>query len=120
MLADFCVLVLDEPGEHLDPRAADALTADLLEATEGRSLVFITHRLAGLESVDEIIVMDAGRVVERGSHDVLLGQGGRYSGLWWNEMRSERYATADPRSRSADELMAAVPVDVTNKGSANR
>ena len=119
MLADFCVLVLDEPGEHLDPRAADALTADLLGATEGRSLVFITHRLAGLECVDEIIVMDAGRVVERGSHDVLLGEGGRYSVLWWNEMRAERYAAADPRSRPAGELMDAT-VDVTNKGSANR
>ena len=78
LLADFPVLVLDEPAEHLDPRAADALTADLLDLTDGRSVVLITHRLAGLDSVDEILVMDGGRVVERGNHDQLLDQGGRY------------------------------------------
>jgi len=94
LLADFPVLVLDEPAEHLDPYAADALTADLLRVTEGRSLVLITHRLAGLESVDEILVMDRGRVIERGTHDGLLSLGGRYSNLWWEEMRAERYATS--------------------------
>ena len=82
------------PAEHLDPAAADALTADLLDVTDGRSLVLITHRLAGLESIDEILVMDAGRVVERGTHDELLGRGGRYAALWWEEMRTERYAPA--------------------------
>ncbi len=92
LLADFPVLVLDEPAEHLEPAAADALTADLLDMTGGRSLVLITHRLAGLESVDEIMVMERGRVVQRGTHDELLGQAGRYSDLWWEEMRTERYA----------------------------
>jgi thiol reductant ABC exporter CydC subunit len=94
LLADFPLLVLDEPAEHLDPAAADALTADLLTVTEGRSLLLITHRLAGLESVDEILVMDAGRVIERGTHDELLAEGGRYSNLWWDEMRTERFATS--------------------------
>jgi thiol reductant ABC exporter CydC subunit len=92
LLADFPVLVLDEPAEHLEPAAADALTADLLTMTGGRSLVLVTHRLAGLESVDEILVMEAGRVVQRGSHDELLGQVGRYADLWWEEMRMERFA----------------------------
>ena len=49
LLADFPVLVLDEPAEHLDLPTADALTADLLAATEGRTTVLITHRLAGLD-----------------------------------------------------------------------
>ena len=89
LLADFPVLVLDEPAEHLDPAAADALTADLLALTEGRSTLLITHRLAGLEQVDEIIVLDAGRVVERGTHDELLAAGGRYAGLWWEERMSD-------------------------------
>ena len=90
LLADFPVLVLDEPAEHLDPAEADALTSDLLDVSAGRSLILITHRLAGLESVDEILVMEAGRVVERGTHDALLGRAGRYSALWWDEMRTER------------------------------
>jgi ATP-binding cassette subfamily C protein CydCD len=86
VLAEFPVLVLDEPAEHLDRPAADAMTADLLALTSGRSTVLITHRLAGLEAVDEVLMVDAGRIVERGTHDELLGAGGRYCDLWWQEM----------------------------------
>ncbi|MGW0751878.1 thiol reductant ABC exporter subunit CydD [Streptomyces sp. NPDC002587] len=68
LLADFPVLVLDEPAEHLDLATADALTTDLLEATEGRTTVLITHRLAGLAAVDEVLVLDGGEVVQRGAY----------------------------------------------------
>ncbi|WP_432156535.1 thiol reductant ABC exporter subunit CydD [Streptomyces sp. bgisy153] len=68
LLADFPVLVLDEPAEHLDLPTADALTADLLTATEGRTTLLITHRLAGLEAVDEVVVLDEGRIVQRGPY----------------------------------------------------
>ncbi|KMS68096.1 ABC transporter [Streptomyces viridochromogenes] len=67
LLADFPVLVLDEPAEHLDLPTADALTADLLAATEDRTTLLITHRLAGLEAVDEVVVLDEGRVAQRGT-----------------------------------------------------
>ncbi|MDI3402712.1 thiol reductant ABC exporter subunit CydD [Streptomyces cavernicola] len=73
LLADFPVLVLDEPAEHLDLETADALTADLLDATEGRTTLLITHRLAGLDAVDEVIVLDGGRVVQRGGYAELAG-----------------------------------------------
>nr|WP_202510008.1 thiol reductant ABC exporter subunit CydD [Streptomyces sp. SID5643] len=76
LLADFPVLVLDEPAEHLDLPTADALTADLLAATEGRTTLLITHRLAGLEAVDEVIVLDRGRVVQRGPYAELLAMDG--------------------------------------------
>ncbi|WP_077798130.1 thiol reductant ABC exporter subunit CydD [Streptomyces sp. JHA26] len=68
LLADFPVLVLDEPAEHLDLPTADALTTDLLAATEGRTTLLITHRLAGLDAVDEVVVLDEGRVVQRGTY----------------------------------------------------
>ncbi|MFE5367615.1 thiol reductant ABC exporter subunit CydD [Streptomyces mirabilis] len=68
LLADFPVLVLDEPAEHLDLPTADALTADLLAATEGRTTLLITHRMAGLAAVDEVIVLAAGRVAQRGAY----------------------------------------------------
>ncbi|MFI0810871.1 thiol reductant ABC exporter subunit CydD [Streptomyces echinatus] len=76
LLAGFPVLVLDEPAEHLDLPTADALTADLLAATEGRTTLLITHRLAGLEAVDEVIVLDAGRVVQRGPYARLTAEDG--------------------------------------------
>ncbi|MEV7851760.1 thiol reductant ABC exporter subunit CydD [Streptomyces sp. NPDC088183] len=76
ILADFPVLVLDEPAEHLDLATADALTADLLDATEGRTTVLITHRLYGLDAVDEVLVLEAGRVVQRGPYaDLAVAEG---------------------------------------------
>ncbi|MFF5984509.1 thiol reductant ABC exporter subunit CydD [Streptomyces olindensis] len=76
LLADFPVLVLDEPAEHLDLSTADALTADLLAATKGRTTLLITHRLAGLEAVDEVLVLDRGRVVQRGPYAELVSEEG--------------------------------------------
>ncbi|WDO07384.1 thiol reductant ABC exporter subunit CydD [Streptomyces murinus] len=76
LLADFPVLVLDEPAEHLDLPTADALTADLLAATEGRTTLLITHRLVGLDEVDEVLVLDAGRVVQRGPYAELAAVDG--------------------------------------------
>ncbi|MCF6522148.1 thiol reductant ABC exporter subunit CydD [Streptomyces sp. JJ36] len=66
LLADFPVLLLDEPAEHLDAPTADALTADLLAAAGDRTTVLVTHRLQGLTDVDEVLVLDGGRTVERG------------------------------------------------------
>ncbi|UXY28628.1 thiol reductant ABC exporter subunit CydD [Streptomyces sp. HUAS TT20] len=76
LLADFPVLVLDEPAEHLDLPTADALTADLLAATEGRTTLLITHRLAGLDAVDDVIVLDEGHVVQHGPYAELAAMDG--------------------------------------------
>ncbi len=79
-LAGFPLLVLDEPGEHLDAATADAILADALASSRG--LLVITHRLAGLEAMDEIVVLDRGRVAERGTHAELLRRGGAYAESW--------------------------------------
>jgi ATP-binding cassette subfamily C protein CydCD len=92
LLADFPVLVLDEPAEHLDLPTADALTADLLAATEGRATVLITHRLEGLDAVDEIVVLDGGRVVQRGTWDELVAVDGLLRQLWAREREGEQVA----------------------------
>ncbi|MFD7508946.1 thiol reductant ABC exporter subunit CydD [Streptomyces sp. NPDC059853] len=78
LLADFPVLILDEPAEHLDLPTADALTHDLLAATEGRTTVLITHRLAGLDAVDEVLVLAAGRPVQRGPYAELAATEGPF------------------------------------------
>jgi ATP-binding cassette, subfamily C, bacterial CydCD len=92
LLADFPVLVLDEPAEHLDLPTADALTADLLAATEGRTTLLITHRLAGLDTVDEVIVLDGGHVVQRGTYAELVAVDGPLRGMAEREAESEQLA----------------------------
>jgi thiol reductant ABC exporter CydC subunit len=85
LLAQFPVLVADEPGEHLDTNTADALVTDLLNAADGRAVLLITHRLAGLAGVDEVIVLERGRVTERGTHADLIARGGDYARMWARE-----------------------------------
>jgi len=77
-LADPALLILDEPTAHVDPDSRQALTADVLHATEGRSVLLITHEPDGLDQFDQIVVLDHGRVAERGSHDQLRHAGGPY------------------------------------------
>jgi ATP-binding cassette, subfamily C, bacterial CydC len=82
LLADPALLVLDEPTAHLDPANRRALTGDLLAATAGRATLLITHELDGLDAVDEIVVLDHGRVAERGTHAELIEADGVYHRLW--------------------------------------
>ncbi|EST37519.1 hypothetical protein N566_12645, partial [Streptomycetaceae bacterium MP113-05] len=100
LLADFPVLVLDEPAEHLDLPTADALTADLLAATEKRTTLLVTHRLHGLEAVDEVIVLDGGHAVERGTYTELAS---RESGLF-RAMLEREAVTATHTSGLTDRL----------------
>ncbi|MEW2396561.1 thiol reductant ABC exporter subunit CydD [Streptomyces sp. NPDC046862] len=97
LLADFPVLVLDEPAEHLDLDTADALTADLLTATEGRTTLLITHRLAGLEAVDEVVVLAEGRVVQRGPFAELVAVDGVLRSMVERETAGELLAGARGR-----------------------
>ncbi|MFD4345114.1 thiol reductant ABC exporter subunit CydD [Streptomyces coelicoflavus] len=94
LLADFPVLVLDEPAEHLDLPTADALTADLLAATEGRTTLLITHRLAGLRAVDEVIVLDRGRVAQRGTYAELVAVPGPLREMAGREASAELLVAA--------------------------
>ncbi|MEU4234592.1 thiol reductant ABC exporter subunit CydC [Nonomuraea sp. NPDC026600] len=90
LLYDPPVLLLDEPAEALDEEAADALMADLLDVTHDRTTLLVTHRLKGLEQVDEIVVLEDGRVVQRGHHDELVTEPGYYRDLWESEVLTRR------------------------------
>ncbi|HUR05209.1 MAG TPA: thiol reductant ABC exporter subunit CydC [Nonomuraea sp.] len=90
LLYDPPVLLLDEPAEALDEEAADALMADLLDVTHDRTTLLVTHRLKGLERVDEIVVLEDGRVVQRGHHDELVTEPGYYRDLWESEVLTRR------------------------------
>jgi len=90
LLADFPIIVFDEPTANLDPATADALSRDLLTATADRATVLITHRLAALDIVDEIVVLDNGVAVERGTHSELLRVDGHYFRLWQYDYQADR------------------------------
>nr|BFD87890.1 hypothetical protein StreXyl84_72910 [Streptomyces sp. Xyl84] len=91
LLADPRVLVLDEPTESVDPLTADALLRDTLAAAGDRSLLLVSHRLRGLEPADEIVVLRAGHVVQRGSHTELLAQEGYYRDQYTAEREAEQH-----------------------------
>jgi ATP-binding cassette subfamily C protein CydC len=78
LLADPEVLVLDEPTTHLDPDTRDAVLDDILAATQGRTVLLVTHDLSHLDRFDEVAVVVDGRVVQRGTHAELLSAAGWY------------------------------------------
>ncbi len=82
VLADRAVLVLDEATSALDERTQRDVLRGLAAAREGRSVLLIAHRLETVRDADEIVVLDAGRVVERGDHAHLLAREGHYARLW--------------------------------------
>ncbi|MCF6475489.1 thiol reductant ABC exporter subunit CydC, partial [Nonomuraea sp. MG754425] len=84
------VLLLDEPAEALDEETADRLMSDLLDVTRDRTTLLVTHRLKGLEGVDEIVVLEEGRVTQRGRHDELVSVPGYYRDLWESEVLTRR------------------------------
>jgi ATP-binding cassette, subfamily B, bacterial len=82
LLARPRVVILDEATAHLDSTSEAAVQAALTEALDGRTAVVIAHRLSTVRAADQILVIEEGRVVERGTHADLLGGGGRYEELY--------------------------------------
>ena len=76
------VLIFDEATSALDSRTEQAIQSSLEAAASGRTTLIIAHRLSTVMNADEILVLDAGRIIERGRHTSLLAQGGRYAQMW--------------------------------------
>jgi ABC-type multidrug transport system fused ATPase/permease subunit len=82
LLKNAPMLIFDEPTANLDPQTEKQVLDTLFETMKNKTSMLITHRLVGLENIDEILVMDQGRIVERGTHHELLKQMGVYRRLW--------------------------------------
>ncbi len=82
LLADAPILVLDEATAFADPESEAAIQDALSTLVAGRTLLVIAHRLHTITDVDQICVLDGGRIVERGKHNELLALGGAYATLW--------------------------------------
>jgi ATP-binding cassette subfamily C protein CydC len=76
------ILVLDEPTANLDPLTEKQVLKTLFETMKGKTGLLITHRLVGLENMDQVLVMKEGKIVEQGKHQALLSQAGLYQKLW--------------------------------------
>ena len=75
------ILILDEATSALDAESEAIIQANLAAISQGRTVVIIAHRLSAVRACDEIIALEAGRIVERGSPEALLALGGRYADL---------------------------------------
>jgi ABC-type multidrug transport system fused ATPase/permease subunit len=93
LLARQRVVILDEATAHLDSTSEAAVQAALGEALAGRTAIVIAHRLSTIRAADLILVVEDGRIVQRGTHDELLTQGGRYEELYRTQFE-QKLATA--------------------------
>ncbi|MCF3640707.1 ABC transporter ATP-binding protein/permease [Rhizobium sp. TRM95111] len=82
MLKDAPILVLDEATSALDSEVEAVIQSNLERLMHGKTVLAIAHRLSTIAALDRLIVIDAGRVVEQGTHDELIGRGGLYAELW--------------------------------------
>jgi ABC-type transport system involved in Fe-S cluster assembly fused permease/ATPase subunit len=94
LLADPCVLILDEATSALDSRTEAAIQKTLRKARAGRTTLVVAHRLSTIVDADQILVLNAGRIVERGTHEQLVAAGGEYAALWRKQTRGARTAQA--------------------------
>ena len=88
-LQDAPILVLDEATAQADPASERDIHQALSRLAAGRTVIIIAHRLSTIRDADQILVVDAGRITERGTHEALLVAGGRYAAMWRSQDLSE-------------------------------
>ncbi len=89
------ILLLDEATSALDTQTERDIQESLKMMGEGRTVITIAHRLSTIADADQIVVLEAGRVVERGTHDELLALNGRYSAMWARQSAEEEQEAAE-------------------------
>jgi ATP-binding cassette subfamily B protein len=84
------ILIFDEATSALDTKTEREIQASLAEVATGRTTLIIAHRLSTIVDADQILVLDEGRVAERGHHHELLAKGGLYAAMWTRQQEAAR------------------------------
>ena len=109
ILADPKILILDEATSSLDSEAEQHIREGLRELRRGRTTFVIAHRLSTITSADQILVLEAGEIVERGTHQDLLALNGRYRQLYDKQYHLERDQFVNPGEDFTPEPAAVAP-----------
>jgi subfamily B ATP-binding cassette protein MsbA len=109
ILADPRILILDEATSSLDSESEAMIQDGLRMLRRGRTTFVIAHRLSTIQSADQILVLEAGEIVERGTHDELLALNGRYRQLYDKQYRLERDRFINPGEDFTPELPKVEP-----------
>ena len=113
VLSDPRILVLDEATANVDSHTEALIQAAISKLLHGRTAFVIAHRLSTIRSVDRIIVLEYGRIIEQGSHDELLERGGHYAELY-RMMYAEQEDTSDFDEASALAVLDNMRVRLSN------
>jgi ATP-binding cassette subfamily B multidrug efflux pump len=93
--------VLDEATSSVDTRTEKHIQEAMLRLMTGRTSFVIAHRLSTIRDADQILVIDGGQIIERGTHEELLGKGGVYYQLYASQFRTHAHAVAGSSSQAA-------------------
>ncbi|MFN2634146.1 MAG: ABC transporter ATP-binding protein [Thermoanaerobaculia bacterium] len=116
ILADPRILILDEATSSLDSESEALIQEGLSELMRGRTTFVIAHRLSTIRNADTILVVEAGEIVERGRHEVLLARGGRYADLYNRQYGVEANLFRNPGETEKEPEEAAAPAAAADAG----
>ena len=112
ILKDPRILILDEATSALDAQNEALVQEALRPLMQGRTTLVIAHRLSTICDADLIVVLNGGRIVERGRHQELLARGGLYAGLWMQQLGPQNALEAPPSSSRTPRFPGACPTSL--------